>query len=115
MRVIIAGGREFSDYDLLKSSCDQLFKGERIECILSGKALGADSLGEKYAKENSIRLEPYPANWSRYGKSAGPRRNAEMTRNADWLVAFWDRKSPGTQSMISLAEFAKLRINIIYY
>ena len=78
--------------------------------ILSGTARGADKLGERWAAENSVRLEYYPANWDRYGKSAGYRRNAKMAANADAMIALWDGKSRGTKHMIDIAMGAGLKV-----
>ena len=47
--VIIAGSRNFNNYELLRSELDKLFNEPFI--IVSGGAKGADTLGELYAKE----------------------------------------------------------------
>lgn len=124
-KVIVAGGREFQDFKLLCSKLDQLLvsvkkRGDNI-VIVSGKARGADSLGEKYARLNNYTIESHPANWNTYGKSAGYRRNAEMAKSASVikdqgaLVAFWDGRSRGTKSMIDLANKYKLHVRVIRY
>lgn len=104
--VIIAGTRTFDDYELLKEKCDKWLKyGHPNDLvILSGGAKGADKLGERYAKERNLNLEIYPANWEKYGKSAGIKRNIQMGNNADILIAFWDGKSRGTKHMIDYAN-----------
>jgi hypothetical protein len=114
-KVIIAGGRDFDDYKLLKESLDFLFQNKENIVIISGKARGADSLGEKYAKEKTLRVEEFPAEWDKYGKSAGYRRNEQMAQNADALVAFWDGVSRGTKHMIDIAKSKKLKIRIVEY
>lgn len=68
--------------------------------IVSGCASGADSAGELYADAYAIPLTLFPANWSAYGKSAGPRRNGEMAAYADALLIIWDGKSPGSLNMV---------------
>lgn len=106
-KVIIAGCRDFSDYDLLKERCDYYLSKKRQEdtvVILSGAAQGADVLGERYAQENGLAIERHPADWKKNGRAAGPIRNAEMAKVADALIAFWDGKSKGTKSMIDLAR-----------
>ena len=102
--VIIAGSREFDDYQLLCAKCDWLFQNKKPTAILCGKARGADTLGERYAKEHDIPVDYYPAEWDRYGKSAGYIRNEQMAMNSDALIAFWDGKSRGTKHMIDLAD-----------
>ena len=76
-KVIIAGGRDFSDYELLKSKCDYYLSNldNPKVIIISGAARGADSLGEQYARERGYDIDSHPADWDKYGKSAGYRRN----------------------------------------
>ena len=115
-RLIIAGGRDFNDYEALKNYVD--FKLSRTEDeiqIISGGARGADLLGERYAAERGYLLRRFPADWKQYGKSAGVRRNREMAKNADALIAFWDKSSRGTKNMIDEARDAGLIVCIRYY
>jgi len=119
LKIIIAGGREFTDYDLLnrklKDFCDKhgLFLKD-IE-VVSGAARGADSLGEQWAVENNVSIKRFKADWDVHGKSAGYRRNAEMADYADALIAFWDGKSKGTSHMINTATSKQLIIDVHMY
>lgn len=113
--VIIAGGRDFTDYGLLKSKCDYFFRDKKPTAILCGEARGADSLGKQYAQKHGIPVQSYPAEWNRYGKKAGYIRNKEMAENADALVAFWDGASKGTKNMIDLAKAKGLPVRIVHY
>ena len=115
MKVIIAGSRDFSDYDLLKSKCDTFLKDIAVSEIVSGTADGADKLGERYALEKGYDLKKFPADWKKYGKKAGYLRNEEMASYADILIAFWDGLSKGTSLMISCAERKGLVIHTILY
>jgi hypothetical protein len=103
MRLIIAGSRTFSNYNMLKTSILTNYSLESLE-IISGGARGADSLGERFAHEHSLKIHRYPAQWDKYGKSAGYRRNEQMALNADACIVFWDGTSRGTQHMINLCE-----------
>lgn len=126
-KVIIAGGRDFRDYELLKKTCDKLLITKRLThhiIIVSGKQVsqdeegtkwGADYLGEQYAKENGFKVMPYPANWKDYRKRAGPIRNHAMALYADALIAFWDGKSPGTRDMIGTMKGMEKRVHAEYY
>lgn len=102
IRVIVAGSRTFKDYGTLHEGLTRLEEVYNIKQIVSGTAKGADSLGEKYAKENGIDIARFPADWDAYGKKAGYLRNTEMAHYADVLLVFWDGKSKGTQHMIKL-------------
>ena len=116
MKLIIAGGRDLTDYLFLKEKLDHLLSRteEKIE-IVCGDARGADSLGKLYGKCRNYSIKSFPADWDKYGKSAGYRRNAEMADYADHLIAFWDGKSKGTKHMIDLAKPKGLRSRIITY
>ena len=112
-RVIIAGSRTFNDYELLVKTCDYYLQNVKTTMniiVVSGKAKGADELGEKYAKERRYKVESHPANWDKYGKGAGYIRNEEMAKISNALIAFWDGKSRGTNHMINLARKYKLKV-----
>lgn len=115
-RVIVAGGRDFADYKLLSETMDEyLSKVTNDIFIVCGQARGADTLGEQYAKEHGYQVNYFPANWNRFGKSAGYIRNTEMAKNADALVAFWDGTSLGTKHMIATAEQLGLDVRVVQY
>ena len=117
-KIIIAGGRDFMDYNLLKKKANKILQEKRVShkiVIISGCARGADTLGLRYASENAFDVEEYPANWDKYGKKAGYMRNVEMAENADALIAFWDGKSKGTKHMIDIATERNLPIRVIRY
>ena len=115
-KVIIAGTRYFEDYKLLKSYADKKLSNiqEPIE-IVSGGARGADALGEQYAKEKGYKLTVFPAEWDKYGKSAGYKRNKQMAEYADALLAYWDGASRGTKMMIDLAHEHGLKVGVKLY
>lgn len=106
-RVVVAGGRYYSDYPAAKKyidSCIERIKDEYELIFVSGGCSGADELGERYAREHGYAVERYPADWYRYGNAAGPIRNKEMARVADYVICFWDGESRGTKSMIKFAK-----------
>jgi len=106
-KIIIAGSRTFCSeghYKMLQEQMDNLILTFGLpDEIISGGAKGADSLGERYAKENSIAIKRFIPDWDTYGKSAGFLRNQEMGNYGDILVVFWDSQSRGTRHMIEYA------------
>lgn len=114
MKVIIAGGRDFNNYELLVSKCDEILQDSNYE-IVSGTANGADKLGEKYAKSKGFNLKLFPANWNEFGKSAGYIRNKQMGEYSDMLIAFWNGTSKGTKHMIEISNKLNLIVHIINY
>ena len=114
-KVIIAGGRDFNDYQKLRSFCNKVLINKKDIEIISGKARGADSLGEKFAKENNYQIVEFPADWNKFGKKAGYIRNEDMAEYADALIAFWNKRSAGTKNMIDIARNSGLPVRICYY
>ena len=122
IRIIVAGSRNFNNYSLLEQSLMDYIAGNfdpnDIE-IISGGARGADSLGERFARTCQLKLKRFPADWDRYGKSAGYLRNAEMADYAKQetgvLFAFWDGQSRGTQHMINLATTKGLEVHVVKF
>lgn len=116
-RVLIAGSRNFDDYNTAKEYIDlclfNIRKKYRIT-IVSGGAIGTDQLGERYAHENKMKCEYYYPDWKRFGKGAGPKRNLEMVKNSDFVICFWDKSSKGTKSTIEFAKKLQKPIRIKY-
>lgn len=120
MKVLVVGSRNFNDYSLLKSTLDNLLVNATNIEIISGGARGADTLAEKYAKDNGYQLKVFLADWNRYGKSAGYKRNYEMHKyisefNDRLCVAFWDGQSKGTAHNFELSKQFNTSIKIIKY
>lgn len=117
-KVVIAGGRDFNDYNLLRTKCDSILASKVQEgyniVVISGTAKGADSLGEMYAKDRGYEVERYPADWDTFGKRAGYIRNAKMADIGDALIAFWNG-SAGTGHMIDLAKQKGIAVRIVKY
>lgn len=115
-KVIIAGGRDFNDYELLNKEASlflsEIENGDAVQ-IVSGGAKGVDAMGERFAEENSLDVIVFPADWTKYGRAAGPKRNAQMAEYATHLLSFWDGKSKGTKSMISLAKKNKIEVKVV--
>ncbi len=101
MRVAVVGSRSFSDYQLLASRLQQL---PHIRRIISGGAVGADQLAERWAKKQGIETRIFRPDWKKYGKSAGIIRNREIVAHADMVIAFWDGESKGTGYTIQFAQ-----------
>lgn len=110
--VIIAGSRNFNDYEFLKQYMDFLLQNKQDIVVLCGEARGADSLGKRYALEKGFSVLSFPADWKRFGRSAGVLRNREMSKNADACVVFWDGFSRGSANMIAEAKRAGLALRV---
>lgn len=65
--------------------------------------------------ERGYKIERYPADWNKYGKAAGYRRNVQMSQIANACVVFWDGISPGSKHMIDIATNKGLPLRIVRY
>lgn len=110
MRVIVAGSRNIMSYAEVEQAIRE--SGFHIDVVLSGAAHGVDTYGEYWANTNGASVERYPADWERYGNSAGYKRNVVMAERADALVAVWDGFSRGTKHMIDIAREKRLRVHV---
>lgn len=81
-RVIVCGGRDFTDKELCFSKLDEILAEFDNPEIVSGHAKGADSFGEEYAKVHSLPVKVFPADWKLYGRGAGRVRNRQMFKYA---------------------------------
>jgi hypothetical protein len=117
VRVIVAGGRFFEDFALVCKALNFYLSDVPHDDVLfiEGGAKGADRLGRKYAEKYDYPFMTFEADWDKYGKGAGYRRNAEMADVATHLVLFWDGKSKGSGHMKNIAERKELNIRIHYY
>ena len=116
MKCIIAGGRNFSDWKFLYRKMDHLMKNVTEEItVICGTARGADTWGERWAQKNGHKVIRMPANWNRFGNSAGYKRNLQMAKVADAAVIFWDGYSRGSGHMINIAKSRDLQVRVIRY
>lgn len=106
MRVLVCGGREYSDRVFLEHVLDRIHAKRSITRVIEGGATGADSLGRAWAHSRGTRVSTYHADWSLYKASAGRRRNHQMLREGrpDLVVCF--PGGSGTMHMLQIAKEA---------
>ena len=119
MNLLICGGRDFNNEDLMVESINQLLDElglvEAQITIISGMAKGADLMAYEIALHNGIKTICMPADWDKYGKSAGFKRNLQMLNHADYVLAFWDCLSKGTAHTITEAGKRNIPVKVINY
>lgn len=110
MRLLVCGGRDFSDCQLVWDTLDRFAKSEVIDCIIEGDARGADRIAGAWAKRHRIDLRLFPADWATDGKAAGPRRNQKMLDEGkpDMVIAF--PGGAGTADMVRRAVSASVPV-----
>lgn len=114
-KVIVAGSRDFSDYELLEVEVSLFIADLDSPIIVSGTARGADRLGEIFAAKHKLQVERMPADWDKHGRIAGYLRNIEMAKVSTHCIVFWDGHSRGTKTMIDIAKKFKLQTKVVKY
>lgn len=117
MKIAIIGSRTFKDFELLSRTVKLYCKANNIllKTIVSGGAKGADTLAERFAKENSLEMKIFHPEWELLGRNACSARNTQIVKFADIVFAFWDGKSPGTKDSITKAEKLGKEVIIIVF
>lgn len=115
VRVGIVGSRTFNNYCFLAEVVAGYLQAHNLtpSVIVSGGADGADALAERYAREHNIPLQIYPADWKRYGRSAGAKRNQEIVNMSDILIAFRVSNSAGTTITINMARTKGISVHVV--
>ncbi len=104
MRILVTGDRQWSDEATVRSALEGLAP---VSTIIEGEAMGLDSMARDIAREIGLSVMPYYADWSYYGRAAGPIRNNQMLENGkpDQVWAFHNDlpRSLGTLNMVKQA------------
>lgn len=117
MRVLVCGGRNFSDWDFFNKTLheilpasDETWLTPNDIVIISGCASGAGSMAIDWAADNWVPVDDYEADWKTHGKAAGPIRNQRMIDEGkpDLVIAFEGGR--GTKDMVDRAKKAGIKV-----
>ena len=110
MKVLVCGGRDYNDYDVLKCVMEKVMDcySAEVKVVISGLAKGGDKLGERWAEENDIEVEGYRAEWNKYGKRAGWLRNVRMADEGRPNIIVALPGGRGTKMMIDIGVDRKI-------
>ncbi len=102
--IVVCGSREFADVELVRATLRDLV--DATDIVIHGAARGADLIAARVAVEQGAKVVAVPADWARYGRSAGFRRNEEMiAMKPDLVIAFYaGKRTPGTAHTVGLAR-----------
>jgi len=114
MKIGVVGSRSFNDYQRLEKALDEMDLSLTDLIVSGGCPKGADALAEMYAKNRRMELKVFPADWERFGKGAGIRRNWYIVRYCDFVVIFWDGVSKGSESVIRFCCEQKKPFKVIF-
>lgn len=116
MKLLIAGSRSYNNYKQFCTIIEKILKkvDKKDLMIIQGDCpKGADAFAKRWAKENNIKCEAYPADWDKHGKKAGMIRNGIMAEKCTHAVLFWDGVSPGTKNMKQRLEDNEVQLIVI--
>ena len=107
-RLLVTGGRDFTDRDAIEHALLDI--DVRPDVVIHGAAAGTDRIAGEVAEAHNLTVWEFPAQWRRYGNSAGPRRNYQMLvegRPTHVLAFPGDR---GAENMIMQASKAGIPV-----
>lgn len=113
MKLMVCGGRDIKDRDLVRASMERTRGFLRDSatprdwtgaCVLHGGARGVDQIADVVARTWGWDVKPYPPNYEEYPPMLAPKiRNIAMVKDADCVLAIWDWMSGGTAHAIAVA------------
>lgn len=104
MKVLVCGGRDFTDKTFVYGVLDGLHRARMIDVIIEGDATGPDRMAGYWARKNHIADLKFRADWQKHGRAAGPIRNKQMLDEGkpDMVLAFPGGR--GTANMVKQAQ-----------
>ena len=115
MRVAIVGSRNIA-FDQMKEKAYALlcrYIPANVTEIVSGGAIGIDSLAEIYARQNGLPIKIFKPDYARYGKRAPLVRNDEIVGYAQYVLAIWDGSSHGTAYTVATCIQKGIPVKVI--
>lgn len=114
MRVLVCGSRGWKDEEAIVWKLDQLLAEHDDLELISGGAVGPDTMAFGWAMDNAVPITVMEPDWQKYGRRAGIIRNDQMLDTSpDLVLAFWDGKSKGTKHTIDSAHKRQITIEVI--
>ncbi|ARF10385.1 protein of unknown function DUF2493 [Hokovirus HKV1] len=104
LKIAIVGSRTFNDYELFKKYLTEYIDNIQEYSIVSGGAIGTDTMAKKFAIENNKEILEILPDWKKHGKIAGILRNTDIIKAADIVIAFIKDNSAGTRDSIEKAK-----------
>lgn len=119
VNVMVCGSRTIIDKEWIFSQIEQFWYWN-LACysdmtLIEGEARGVDKISKEYAENNEWGVKSFPADWNKFGKSAGYIRNEEMVKACDCCLILWDGKSKGTAHDIKLCEKHNKPYQVVIY
>lgn len=112
-KIAVIGSRGWKDNAIIFRTLDLIREKETFE-LVSGGAIGVDSMAEMYAKLHGIAITVIKPDYKMYGSKVAPLiRNKKIVDMADQVIAFWDGQSMGTLHTINYASKSGKKLFVI--
>lgn len=103
------------NYHRMKEAIGMVYKYQTIKEVVSGGAPGIDTMAKTFAEDLHIPMKVFSAEWRKYGKAAGPKRNTFIIDYCDSCIAFPDKNSKGTFDSIRKAKKQNKLKEVIFW
>jgi hypothetical protein len=114
-RLLVTGSRSWNDWDAIRSVLAARYSPDTV-LVTGACPQGADAIAEAVWRRFGGDVERHPAQWSKHGRAAGPRRNKAMVElGADECLAFIRDDSAGATGCAAMAESAGIPTRRIPY
>ena len=110
MKLAVIGTKQFIDFNFLSVT---LKKIKNIEMIISGGAVGTDTLAKQFAFQNQIYFLEFSPDYRKFGDKAKHIRNKLIAEECDELIAFWDGECEGTKYTMDYAKQLGKSVKIV--
>lgn len=114
-RVLVCGGRDYDNRERLRRTLDAALEAVqsagKVAVIIHGNARGVDLLADQYARERSLKVIPFPADWNLHGRRAGPIRNIKMLTESQPHVIIAFKGGNGTAHMMKIGREAGVPVH----
>ena len=110
MRVLVCGGRNYSNFNYVQKILNQWHQGCNFSLLIAGGQTGADTLAETWAYINKVPTLIIKAEWKKFGKAAGNLRNTRMLVDGQPIIVIAFPGNTGTADMIMQAKAAHIAV-----
>ena len=91
---------------------DNYIDSSTLGAVITVGAAGVDTLAEWWAKKHKLEWICYLPNYKIFGRAAPLKRDEDMVKASDKLIAFWDGQSTGTKYTIDFARKLGKRVEV---
>ncbi len=109
-RLLICGGRAFTDEEAAFAFLDRLHAERTVSLVIEGGARGGDAIGRAWAEARAIPVMTFEADWAELGRKAGPLRNLKMLQQGRPTLVAALPGGRGTAHMVTIAREAGVEV-----